>query len=86
MTGNDLGYHTLIVSKVVAVPALSSSPARSTRAESAQPTGATSEALDYLTPVPTGLLTVLAQVVDPRKRRGVRHRLAVVLAIAIPRR
>jgi predicted transposase YbfD/YdcC len=29
------------------------------------------------------LLQVLAQVVDPRKRRGVRHRLSVVLALAV---
>jgi predicted transposase YbfD/YdcC len=30
-----------------------------------------------------GLLAVLAQVVDPRKRRGVRHRLSVILAVAV---
>ncbi|HEX3778668.1 MAG TPA: transposase family protein [Pseudonocardiaceae bacterium] len=83
MTGNDLGYHTLIVSKVVAVPALPSSRVRSTRDESAQATTAASGTPVHLTPVPAGLLTVLAQVVDPRKRRGVRHRLAAVLAIAI---
>ncbi|MEV0057960.1 ISAs1 family transposase, partial [Saccharopolyspora shandongensis] len=34
-------------------------------------------------PVPQGLLEVLTGVADPRKRRGVRHRLAVVLAIAL---
>ena len=34
-------------------------------------------------PVPTDLLVVLAQVVDPRARRGVRHRCAVVLGIAV---
>ncbi|WP_165968430.1 transposase family protein [Saccharopolyspora elongata] len=34
-------------------------------------------------PVPQGLLKVLTGVADPRKRRGVRHRLAVVLAIAL---
>ncbi|MFC0438099.1 transposase family protein [Kutzneria buriramensis] len=33
--------------------------------------------------VPAGLLTVLGQVVDLRKRRGVWHRLAAVLSIAI---
>jgi predicted transposase YbfD/YdcC len=82
-TSNDLGYHTLIVSKVIAVPALSSSPVRHTSDESALPTATTSDAPDHLTQVPTDLLTVLGQVVDPRKRRGVRHRLAVVLAIAI---
>ena len=65
------------------MPASSSSPARSAQAESAQPTGATSDVPDQLAQVPAGLLTVLAQVADPRKRRGVRHRLAVVLAIAI---
>jgi predicted transposase YbfD/YdcC len=33
--------------------------------------------------VPEGLLEVLTGMADPRKRRGVRHRLAVVLAIAL---
>jgi predicted transposase YbfD/YdcC len=33
--------------------------------------------------MPAGLLEVLTGVVDPRKRRGVRHRLTVVLAIAL---
>jgi predicted transposase YbfD/YdcC len=32
---------------------------------------------------PPGLLAVLAKVTDPRCRRGVRHRLAVVLALAV---
>jgi hypothetical protein len=67
------------VSKVVAA----SSPVWSTPAESTRPSTATSDAPDQLAQVPTGLLTVLAQVVDPRKRRGMRHRLAVVGAIAI---
>ena len=32
---------------------------------------------------PAGLLAVLAQVADPRKRRGIRHRLPVILAVAV---
>jgi len=62
------------------VPALSSSPVRSTRAASAAPiTGSPGQ----VTPVPTGLPALLGQVIDPRRRRGVRHRLAVVPAIAL---
>ncbi|MFF0284363.1 transposase family protein [Rhodococcus aetherivorans] len=37
-------------------------------------------------PVPvsdTGILEVLDQVPDPRARRGVRHRLAAILAVAL---
>ena len=34
-------------------------------------------------PDPVGLLSVLATVTDPRKARGVRHRLVTVLAIAV---
>jgi DDE_Tnp_1-associated len=30
-----------------------------------------------------GLLAVLAQVADPRHRRGVRHKLAVILGLAV---
>src|SRR6266480_4447292 len=32
---------------------------------------------------PPGLLTVLAKVADPRHRRGVRHRLVVILGLAV---
>ena len=32
---------------------------------------------------PPGLLAVLARVADPRHRRGVRHRLAVILGLAV---
>src|SRR5205809_5155771 len=32
---------------------------------------------------PPGLLAVLAGVADPRHRRGVRHRLAVILGLAV---
>ena len=32
---------------------------------------------------PPGLLAVLARVADPRRRRGVRHRLAVILGLAV---
>jgi hypothetical protein len=32
---------------------------------------------------PPGLLGVLARVADPRHRRGVRHRLAVILGLAV---
>ena len=32
---------------------------------------------------PPGLLGVLAGVADPRHRRGVRHRLAVILGLAL---
>lgn len=40
-------------------------------------------AADQLPPVgPTGLLAVFGRVPDPRKRRGVRHRLPVVLTLA----
>lgn len=65
------------------MPALSSSPVLSTPAASAPPATLTTEASGQRIPVPTGLLTVLGQVIDPRKRRGVRHRLATVLAIAL---
>lgn len=82
MTSNDLGYHTLIVSKVAAVPVLSSSPVRSTPSVSA-PSATPAEAPDQATQIPTSLLTVLGQLIDPRKRRGVRHRLAAVLSIAL---
>lgn len=34
-------------------------------------------------PAPTDLLSVLAEVPDPRRRRGVRHRLSVILAVAV---
>jgi DDE_Tnp_1-associated len=32
---------------------------------------------------PPGLLAVLARVADPRHRRGVRHRMAVILGLAV---
>jgi len=32
---------------------------------------------------PPGLLAVLARVADPRHRRGVRHKLAVILGLAV---
>jgi hypothetical protein len=32
---------------------------------------------------PPGLLAVLARVADPRHRRGVRHRLAVIMGLAV---
>lgn len=32
---------------------------------------------------PPGLLAVLARVADPRRRRGVRHKLAVILGLAV---
>src|SRR5690349_6213709 len=32
---------------------------------------------------PPGLLAVLGRVADPRHRRGVRHRLAVILGLAV---
>jgi urease gamma subunit len=32
---------------------------------------------------PPGLLAMLAKVADPRHRRGVRHRLAVILGLAV---
>ncbi len=32
---------------------------------------------------PPGLLAVLAKVTDPRRRRGIRHRLAVILGLAV---
>jgi predicted transposase YbfD/YdcC len=83
VTSNDLGYHTLIVSKVDAVPALSSSPLRSTADDSACPRVAASTDQDCGTGVPASLLSVLGQLVDPRKRRGVRHRLAVALAATL---
>ena len=33
--------------------------------------------------VPRGLLAALAEIVDPRARRGVRHRLVVILGIGV---
>ena len=32
---------------------------------------------------PSGLLAMLAKVTDPRHRRGIRHRLVVILALAV---
>jgi DDE_Tnp_1-associated len=32
---------------------------------------------------PPGLLAPLAKVTDPRQRRGIRHRLVVILALAV---
>jgi predicted transposase YbfD/YdcC len=83
VTVHDLGFHTLIVSKVAAMPALSSSPARSTAPDPTPSTAAASADQDCATGVPASVLSVLAGVVDPRKRRGVRHRLAAVLAVAL---
>jgi predicted transposase YbfD/YdcC len=65
------------------VPVLSSSPVRSTAPDSARPTAAANADQDCGTQIPASLLAMLGQVVDPRKRRGVRHRLAAVLAIAV---
>jgi predicted transposase YbfD/YdcC len=39
--------------------------------------------VDGVQPVPVDLVTALAGVADPRARRGVRHRLATVLAVAV---
>lgn len=80
--GDDLGYHTLIVPKVVAVPALSSSPVptivdQSTR----QPKDVGEHGGGSL--VAVGLFSVLERVADPRKRRGVRHSVAAVVAVAL---
>ena len=87
MLGNDLGYHTLIVPEAGAVPALSSSPVRSVGGQSARSRAVAGRvadgAPDRATLIAAGLLSVLGQVVDPRKRRGVRHRLATVLAVAV---
>ncbi len=38
---------------------------------------------DGASPIPGGLLTLLAQVADPRKRRGVRHTASSIVAVAL---
>jgi hypothetical protein len=81
--GNDLGYHTLIVPKVVAVPALSSSPVPAVPDESTRPPQEDVGHHDGGPPVPASLLSVLAHVSDPRKRRGVRHTVAAIVAVAL---
>ena len=81
--GDDLGYHTQDRPKAVAVPASPSSLILAAPAESGTDSA---DALDTRQPdtvVPAGLLEMLEAVADPRKRRGVRHRLSVVLAIGL---
>jgi hypothetical protein len=58
------------------MPALSSSPIHPALSHLADLAGAAAED-------PPGLLAVLARVADPRHRRGVRHRLAVILGLAV---
>jgi predicted transposase YbfD/YdcC len=80
--GDDLGYHTLIVPKVGTVPALSSSPVVPVHS---QPASAPADARDRdgAPLVSTGLLSLLAQVTDPRKRRGIRHTATSIVAVAL---
>lgn len=80
MTFHDLGYHTRIVSKVFAVPVLSSSPVRPAVHQSVQPTAPASADQDYATQVPASLLCA-GKGGRSGKWRGVRLRLAAVLAI-----
>jgi DDE_Tnp_1-associated len=58
------------------MPASSSSPIHSVLGHLADLAGAAAED-------PPGLLAVLARAADPRHRRGVRHRLAVILGLAV---
>jgi predicted transposase YbfD/YdcC len=58
------------------MPALSSSPIHPVLGHLADLVGDAAED-------PPGLLAVLARVADPRHRRGVRHRLAVILGLAV---
>src|SRR5580658_10247549 len=58
------------------MPALSSSPIDPAIGHLADLAGGGREG-------PPGLLAVLARVADPRHRRGVRHRLVVVLGLAV---
>jgi len=58
------------------MPASSSSPIHPVLGHLADLAGAAAED-------PPGLLAVLARVADPRHRRGVRHRLAVILGLAV---
>ncbi|MGD0377927.1 MAG: ISAs1 family transposase [Streptosporangiaceae bacterium] len=70
------GYHTSLIAPRGTMPAPSSSlidPAIGHLAELAADTAGDSP----------GLLTVLAGVADPRRRRGVRHRLLVILGLAV---
>lgn len=53
------------------------------RVESTAPIGAVATADTTEPLIPAGLLEVLAMVPDPRKRRGRRHRLAGVFALAL---
>jgi hypothetical protein len=66
------GYHTCRITREETVPAPPSSPV--------------DPAIGHLAGLaedPPGLLSVLARVAGPRHRRGVRHRLAVILGLAV---
>lgn len=69
------GCHTCQVTAGEIMPTLSSSPIDPALGHLA---GLTGDAED-----PPGLLAVLANVIDPRHRRGIRHRLAVILGLAV---
>lgn len=58
------------------VPALSSSPA-------APVLGQLADLAEGACDDPPGLLALLAKVTDPRHRRGIRHRLVAILALAV---
>jgi hypothetical protein len=70
------GMALVVIMLVAEMPASSSSPIHLALGHLADLAGAAAED-------PTGRLAVLARVVDPRHQRGVRHRLAVILALAV---
>lgn len=65
------------------MPALPSSPALPAHPHSDSSNREDVGDRDHGSLVPTGLLSLLAQVADPRKRRGVRHTVTAVVAVAL---
>lgn len=65
------------------MPALPSSPALPAHTHSDSSHREDVDDRDHGSLVPTGLLSLLAQVADPRKRRGVRHTVTAVVAVAL---
>lgn len=77
--GDDFILHTSRIPESAAVPIVSSSPILTTVDDSDPLLGELAD----VPAAPAGLLETLQQVPDPRKPRGVRHRLTTVLAVAL---
>jgi hypothetical protein len=78
-TGDDHSLHTSHIPESAAVPAVSSSPTLAIVDDSDPLVGELAD----VPAAPAGLLQTLQRVPDPRKPRGVRHRLTTVLAVAL---